>query len=1313
MIEQTLKDQIKTSLNIVDLIGQYVTLKRAGKHYLGVCPFHDDHKPSMVVSPHKESYYCPACDAKGDIFEFIKEFEKVTFPEAVRRCAERAGIQFESKELTPAEVEKAKEKEATRVAVNASSLFFEKNLPLAEGYLAGRGYSLTDGALKDYRIGYAPNNNELLKTLKGSGYDTKYLEMVNVIAKSERGYYDVFRDRIMFPYIDLNGNVIGFSGRFVTPKENIGKYVNTSETPLFTKGNNLFGLYQAKKAISDKDNVYLVEGQFDVLSIAAAGVKNIIAGGGTALTKTQIKMILRFTRNVTLVYDADKAGLKAALKHCATLLEAGANVRCIALPEGKDPDNLAQEEKENTGQWLVQKTIDFVSYFTLFLNKKKEDPVAVDAAFTQLCELVAFIPDDSLRSSYIRKIADYFFAGEVLQVKKKVHSFRTKLVPKEGTLKPGIYGIEELKELNSFGILPRITASYEDYLEGYGEEPIILIHGKPSSYDIQQLRSVSTAFAIESEGLVLEEYRESTYLASIAELYRGGITDIKVTSAYQLVSCDEDDDEEKTTNSQDEYSFLDYYIRLHREVLDDYPLQKPNLIDRCAELISYASDSARTVSSKSHAAWLGLNVAQYKEILKPFLDKRKSRIAINSQRDSDEEFYDPDTIPDYVEENPEYKAMYRDYGYYPRINKDGEPVGYMFKNDKGGHTLVADFYMEPLLHIKDPEPENNKRIFKVSRRFYKTPLYMSFKSTSLLKKSSFEEVIILEEALNFDNGEEKHWSKIKSCMSRKYTTCRELKIYGQQSEDFYAFANGIFHEEDGVTSFEKVTDLGTVAHKGENYFLPAFSSINSNRSDDDKFETLRYFVYKDIPIAQQCSFGKWATLMDEVYKVNENGKWATIYAIMCAFRSDIHSIDRLFTALFFMGPTMSGKTQIAISVRSLFITPDMPAFNLNTGSDAAFSTLMGSYRDVPAVLEEYNNKDISDGKFQALKAITYDGDGRQKRKGTSGREIEIDKVYTPVVISGQETPQRDDNALMNRVIVCEVPKVESRTDEEIELFQSLKQVEKNGLSNILVEVLQLRPIIRKNFKTIHRSITKELTNRALQGTNASGDMVRIINTVSLLLTTCKIVEDFAPKMKLPFTYLEFFEIAAKKVIFQVELISHTDKLATFFKAMDAMINVHTLKEGREFLIDVPGKLTVKLSGGETKEIPLPAATKVLYLRMSSIFPMFVRSSFNNEEATQSTLEQNLRSNPAYLGFIKSKRFTWKEVDEVPRRPAADGEAGIGISEDNRMERIVKKQSQISSCIALNYDIFRSFYDVDLERNKEEEAETEEFKKLDF
>ena len=1287
MIDKNFIEKVKSALNIVNVIETFTRLHKTGANYKVVCPFHDDHSPSMVVSPSRQTYHCFVCGASGDVISFVQHHLNLSFIEALRWCANQAGIEFPTKELTPEEEAAYKRREAQRIAIDAAAKFFQKNLGQAESFLASRGYSLSDKALTDFGVGYAPMGNLALAELSKAGYSQDLLQEVDVLGNSEGRLYDRFRDRLMFPFYDMQGHIVGFSGRIVTPKDGTGKYVNTGETPLFTKGKHIFGLYQARKSIGKTGFAYLVEGQFDVMSLHKVGVENVIGGSGTAFTEDQVKLLLRFTDDIIMIYDADPAGVKASLKNCELLLKAGAKVRCIRLEKGMDPDEFAKAHGSLTSKKLKELTEPFPKAFKrMILPRGCKDETVVTDCLNSICSLVACVQDSVLRLEYIKSIAEDF-RSKIGIIDNKVRSIRANLKESiEQTNTPsGIFGIDALKENLKNDSPARITSIMQEFLDGYGEEPIVYVSGRPSSNDIQELRRICCYFESSDIGCSLtEDGEESDYLHALADMYRAGIR-IDFNSISGTIS------------------FLDNYMDTHGVFLRDFRGNRVPLISRCIELSSYADDTVITVNKANYCFYLNLTKGQFDELRKPFVLKRKSAMKVSMQADNlDDEEFDVNEPPDYVQENEEYKRMWKESGYYPRLNKKSEPVCYMFRNKNGnGMTQVADFFMTPLLHIFSDDFEQNKRVLRINRRYYETPIYIEIPSKAMLKMSSIEEVLINYEAVNF-NGEEWQWKAIKTYMSRHFVMCSEVKTYGNQQsegmsrktdEQFFAFANGIFHNVDGQWVFDPVNELGVVTHNKNNYYLPAFSTIYAGSGkQSDKYELISQLVYKEVPAEKKVSFEKWASLMDQVYKINDNGKWALVFAIMCAFRSNIHCIDRLFTAPFFMGPMSSGKTQIAISIRSLFISPNIPIFNLNTGTDAAMSTIMGTFKDVPVVLDEYNNKDISDTKFQALKGIVYDGDGKQKRKGTSGREIENDKVFAPVIICGQETPQRDDNALMSRVIVCEVPKPRNRTPEEVRLFEELKTIEdpnKIGLSNVLLQILELRPMFMDHF----RSLKQEAYNELKQDIINSGEMDRLMKTASLFLGTVKLIERYS-NLRLPFTYDEFFKIVQEKVQFQLSLIRSTDKLAMFFTAVNNMIDTKQVIEGREFLIEQPKKVTGKDSRGDSKTFTFEAGSNIMFLRLSAVFSIFDRSGYNNENSTLSTIEQNLRSHSSYVGTVSSRRFIWEEtVDDADLR-------------DGSMVKLRKQKSTSTSAIIIDYDKFVESYNIDFRRDYADDSNKE-------
>ena len=1280
-IDSSFIESLKQKLNIKDVVGRYVTLKKTGFNYKGICPFHNDSHPSMVVSEVRQTYHCFVCGAHGDAIAFLQNYNNISFPEAVRLACKIAGVEFPKMETTPEEEKAYKLLEARRIAIDAAAKFFQKNLSQAESFLRSREYSSSDKALADFGVGYAPMGNVAMRQLISDGYSQDVLTAVGILGKSEDGrVYDFFRNRVMFPFFDVSGHVIAFSGRTVASDDKC-KYVNTGETPLFRKGDHIFGLYQAKRAIARDGFVYLVEGQFDVLTLHRYGVENVVGGSGTAFTEQQVRLIIRFTQSVVMIYDADAAGMKAAVKNCELLLKAGATVRCVRLPKGQDPDSFGRLCQENTKQKLIEATESFPKALKRMLiprGCKEEETIA--SALNTICNLVACVQDAGLRLGYIKSIArDFDIKMDIVDDKVRDARRNVKEVKTEG-MQQGFCGLDVLKENLKANEPATITSSLDNFLELYGDNPVVYVSGHPSSTDIQNLRGVCCSFATTDEGCGIDATtgKDSDYLATLVEMYSSGITMIDVLCG------------DKTE------SFIDFYIRIHGDFLQGYVGDKVPIISKCVELTSFADDAVVVINRNKYCSKLGISKGQFDEVRKPFVMRRKEAMKVNAQGDDLYiEDFDGESVPSYAREG-EYALMLKQYQFYPRLNKQGVPVCYMFQNKDGrGFSPVGTFFMEPLLHIFSDDYSQNKRIIKVNRRFQAKPLYIEVLSTDLCKLSVIDAVLSNYGDAFFEDGKDWQWQKVRGYMSSRFVECHEIQTYGNQQtngmsrksdEQFFAFANGIAHQNgNGDFVFEKTNELGVVSHNQENYYLPAFSVIyGGSGKQSDKYELVSQLMYEDIPVEKQVSFERWASLMDKVYKINDNGKWAIVFALMCAFRSNIHCIDRLFTAPFFMGPMSSGKTQIAISIRSLFINPTVPIFNLNTGTDAAMSTIMGTFRDVPVVLDDYNNKVISDAKFQALKGIVYDGDGKQKRRGTSGRDIENDKVFAPVVICGQETPQRDDNALMSRVIICEVPKPKNRTQEETKLFEELKNIEKNiGLSNILLKILSLRPMVMDHFRVLEREAYGELRGKFVN----SGETDRLMKTVSLFLGMVKLVNQYSD-LKLPFTYDYFFNMAVDKINFQLSLIRSTDKLAMFFYAINTMIDTKNIVMGRDLSIEQPRNVTYKdLQGNKCNYSNTPGA-HVVFIRLGNVFSIYSKNGYNDENSSLSTIEQNLRSHPSYIGLSSSHRFSWEET--VEEASAKDQET---------MVRVRKTRNTITSAIVMNYDRLMEDYGIDFRRDE--------------
>jgi hypothetical protein len=735
----------------------------------------------------------------------------------------------------------------------------------------------------------------------------------------------------------------------------------------------------------------------------------------------------------------------------------------------------------------------------------------------------------------------------------------------------------------------------------------------------------------------------------------------------------------------------------------------PVILERCAEMIACAEPTRRSANAQTYQKALGLpNKKALDDILKPFLAKRRDKTILETQRleaEADLLDFDPEKIPDYVLQDEAMSKTYRQYGFYPLLNADRQPVAYMFKNrDGGGHTCVSDFYMIPLLHVYSKDAQANKRVIQLNHLFLKKTKYVEWQSSVFANLGKINERLIDEGAFNFD-GNLQQFKKIWKNMSYNFTSCRELRILGQQPEEFFAFSNAIFHEIDGEYRIDRMDALGIATHAGENYYSPSCSKIySSERRDDDFYEQERNLLYKDIPEKDRLTFAQWASLMDEVYRVNDNGKWAILFAVLCAFRDYIYGHRKYFTTLFFMGPTNSGKSKIATSMRNLVMDFDTPSYFLNNSTLPSLTIHLEGLRNIIVVMEEYHDQMIEEKIFQTLKAAVYDGEGRFKVKDVASKRLDNSKVNAIPVILGQYAPQRDDGALSNRCILCEVPYKPKNmyTEEEVAVYEKLKGYEKIGLTPIFVDILKLRPLIKKYYLPILTEETKKLKEAIRLNLVNTDGLTRIINSVAFLTSMCRFLEDHAPELKLPFGYEAFFQLACSKVLKQLEVISSSNKLAVYFHTISFLLNQGTLKTERELKIRQPGKITRVVSGKDTEKVYLtPPETKVLYLDNKTIYSLYRRSVDQKEALSEASLHIQFKSCEAYLGFCNSTKFIWEEV-----KPEARDALDTGYA-NNRLQYDMKKVENNTSAFIFNYDKLKELMNIDFERGGELPPETDE------
>ena len=412
MIDQPTIDRILDASNIVDVVSEFVTLRKRGVNYVGLCPFHSDKSPSFYVSPSKNICKCFACGEGGTAVHFIMKHEQLSYFDALRVLAKKYNIDIQERELTDAEKQVKNDRESMLI-VNSfaqkyfSSMLYEhmegKNIGLR--YFAERGFR--EDIIRKFQLGYSLEQRDafFLEATK-SGYRKEFLEKTGLVIAYDNGSVaDRFRGRVIFPVHTLSGKVVAFGGRVLKKDEKTAKYMNSPESEIYHKSKELYGIYFAKQAIVKADRCFLVEGYTDVISMHQAGIENVVASSGTALTQGQIRLIHRFTNNITVLYDGDAAGIKAALRGIDLLLEEGMNIKVVLLPDGEDPDSFARKQNATQfGEFIKEHETDFIRFKTrLLLDDAGGDPIKRSNLISDIVRTVAIIPDNIARSVYIRE----------------------------------------------------------------------------------------------------------------------------------------------------------------------------------------------------------------------------------------------------------------------------------------------------------------------------------------------------------------------------------------------------------------------------------------------------------------------------------------------------------------------------------------------------------------------------------------------------------------------------------------------------------------------------------------------------------------------------------------------------------------------------------------------------------------------------------------------------------------------------------------------------------------------------------------------
>ncbi len=432
MIDPHTIQQIKETARIEEVIQDFVSLKRAGVNYKGNCPFHNEKTPSFVVSPAKGIYHCFGCGASGDSAKFIMEHEKISYPEAIKYLGKKYNINVPEQAVSEEVSQELKERESLYIVNEFAKKFFITSLyhtdegkSIGLSYFRERGFR--EDIIKKFELGWSPQQRDAItQAAKKQGYKALYLQKLGLSILKEDGYeFDRFAGRVMFPILSLSGKTVAFGGRILRTDKNTAKYLNSPESDLYHKSDILYGIFQAKKDIVKLDKCYMVEGYTDVISMHQTGIENVVASSGTALTENQVKLVKRFTNNLTILYDGDAAGIKASLRGIDIVLAQEMNVRVVLLPDGEDPDSFSRKSTaEEFHNYIKKHEQNFIRFKTeLLMHEAENDPIKRAQLVTNVMQSVSIIPDRILRAEYIKECSTLLKIKEEIlydEVRKKV-----------------------------------------------------------------------------------------------------------------------------------------------------------------------------------------------------------------------------------------------------------------------------------------------------------------------------------------------------------------------------------------------------------------------------------------------------------------------------------------------------------------------------------------------------------------------------------------------------------------------------------------------------------------------------------------------------------------------------------------------------------------------------------------------------------------------------------------------------------------------------------------------------------------------------
>lgn len=630
MIDRQTIDRINAATDIVDVVKEFVTLRKAGVNFKGLCPFHDEKTPSFVVSPSKQLYKCFSCGKGGSAVHFVMEHEQMSYPEALKWLGKKYGIEVEERELSDDERKAESERESMFVLNEWACKYFSETLHghvdgIAVGMAYFRSRGFRDDIIRKFGLGFSlPTRDALARAAREKGYKDEYLEKTGLCYRTDDGrLLDRYHGRVIFPVHTVSGKVVAFGGRTLSTDKKVAKYVNSPESEIYHKSNELYGIYFAKHAIVKQNRCFLVEGYTDVISMHQSGIENVVASSGTSLTTGQIRLLHRFTPNITVLYDGDSAGIKASLRGIDMLLSEGLNIKVVLLPDGEDPDSFARSHNAAAFQEYIEKNqVDFIRFKTdLLMRDTVNDPVKRASLVQDIVKSIAAIPDAIVRQMYVRECAAMMNVGEPLILdeirrQRKVRQGEHSATPEEekpateSQITPQAENLSDTKAEREERLLMSLVVRYGDRLM-YAENE--LAEGEEN---ISVAKFVMTE--LQNDGLQL---RIPLYRRVLEEAVAGISHPDFHAQTYFINHPDPDLSRLAAEVAEDKYQLSRYHFKQQKMVMDEQRLAElaPRLVNDYKhfvvreEMASLLRELARPEVAADEARCLSL-MNRYREL---------------------------------------------------------------------------------------------------------------------------------------------------------------------------------------------------------------------------------------------------------------------------------------------------------------------------------------------------------------------------------------------------------------------------------------------------------------------------------------------------------------------------------------------------------------------------------------------------------------------------------------------------------------------------------------------------------------------------